>query len=207
MLLAESLGRRETMLEYFGEHGLTPLPCASFAEFLAGTAPVMLGVAPLAAGFALPGRQFAIITENELYASQVRARREREARKTTSEGMLRDLSEVKPGDPVVHEQHGIGRYLGLQNLDFGEGATEFLTLEYTRGDKLYVPVSQLHLISRYSGAPAESAPLHDLCSGQWEKAKRRAAEQVRDTAAELLNLYAQRALREGHAYSLRQHDY
>ncbi len=114
----------------------------------------MLGVAPLASGFVLAGRHIAIITENELYASQVRTRREREARKTSSEGMLRDLSEVKIGDPVVHLQHGIGRYLGLQNLDFGEGATEFLTLEYTRGDKLYVPVSQLHLISRYSGAPA-----------------------------------------------------
>ena len=207
LVLAESLGRRETMLDYFGLHCIKPVPCANFAEFLAGNAEVMLGVAPLAAGFALPGRKLALVTENELYASQVRTRREREARKTTSEGMLRDLSEVKPGDPVVHEQHGIGRYLGLQNLDFGEGATEFLTLEYTRGDKLYVPVSQLHLISRYSGAPAETAPLHDLGSGQWDKAKRKAAAQVRDTAAELLNLYAQRALRHGHAFSLRQHDY
>ncbi len=207
LLLAESLGRRETMLEYFGEHGIKPVPCENFTEFLASKAPAMLGVAPLAAGFVLRSRNIAVITENELYASQVRARREREARKTTSEGMLRDLSEVKPGDPVVHEQHGIGRYLGLQNLDLGEGTTEFLTLEYTRGDKLYVPVSQLHLISRYSGAPAETAPLHDLGSGQWDKAKRKAAKQVRDTAAELLNLYAQRALRQGHAFSLRQHDY
>jgi len=207
LLLAESLGRRETMLEYFEEHGVKPMPCASYGEFLANHAPLMLGVAPLAAGFVLRGRKLAVITENELYASQVRARREREARKTTNEGMLRDLSEVKVGDPVVHESHGIGRYLGLQNLDFGEGATEFLTLEYTRGDKLYVPVSQLHLISRYSGAPAETAPLHDLGSGQWDKAKRKAAAQVRDTAAELLNLYAQRALRQGHAFSLSQHDY
>jgi transcription-repair coupling factor (superfamily II helicase) len=207
LLLAETLGRRETMLEYFREHGIQPAPCASFAEFLTGAAPVMLGVVPLAAGFVLAERQIAVITENELYAAQVRTRREREARKTSNEGMLRDLSEVKVGDPVVHLQHGIGRYLGLQNLDFGEGATEFLTLEYTRGDKLYVPVSQLHLISRYSGAPAESAPLHDLGSGQWDKAKKKAAVQVRDTAAELLNLYAQRALREGHAFKLQQHDY
>ncbi len=207
LLLAESLGRRETMLEYFSEHGIKPVPSASFAEFLTHDAPLMLGVAPLAAGFVLRDRKLAVITENELYASQVRAQRAREARKTTNEGMLRDLSEVKVGDPVVHESHGIGRYLGLQNLDFGEGATEFLTLEYTRGDKLYVPVSQLHLISRYSGAPAEAAPLHDLGSGQWDKAKRKAAAQVRDTAAELLNLYAQRALRQGHAFSLRQHDY
>ena len=207
LVLAEALGRRETMLEYFREHGITPAPSASYAEFLAGSAPVMIGVAPLAAGFLIEDRRVAVITENELYASQVRTRREREARKTSSEGMLRDLSEVKIGDPVVHLQHGIGRYLGLQNLDFGEGATEFLTLEYTRGDKLYVPVSQLHLISRYSGAPAETAPLHDLGSGQWDKAKKKAAAQVRDTAAELLNLYAQRALREGHAFKLQQHDY
>jgi transcription-repair coupling factor (superfamily II helicase) len=207
LLLAEALGRRETMLEYFSEHGIKPAPCANFGEFAAGTAPVMLSVAPLNAGFIHGAHRLAVITENELYASQVRTRREREARKTSSEGMLRDLSEVKVGDPVVHLQHGIGRYLGLQNLDFGDGATEFLTLEYTRGDKLYVPVSQLHLISRYSGAPAETAPLHDLGSGQWDKAKKKAAAQVRDTAAELLNLYAQRALREGHAFKLQQHDY
>src|SRR4029079_16851845 len=199
--------RRETMLEYFREHGILPAPCASYAEFLAGDAPVMLGVSPLAAGFVLSGQRIAIVTENELYASQVRPRREREGRKTSTEGMLRDLSEVKVGDPVVHLQHGIGRYLGLQNLDFGEGATEFLTLEYTRGDKLYVPVSQLHLISRYSGAPAETAPLHDLGSGQWDKAKKKAAAQVRDTAAELLNLYAQRALRHGYAFQGQQQDY
>ncbi len=206
LLLAESAGRRETMLEYFAEYGLKPVACASYEEFRAGKDVLMLGVAPCAAGFA-DARGFAVITENELYASQVRARREREGRKTTSEGMLRDLSEVKVGDPVVHESHGIGRYLGLENLDFGDGATEFLTLEYTRGDKLYVPVSQLHLISRYSGGPAETAPLHDLGSGQWEKAKKKAAARVRDTAAELLNLYAQRASREGHAFNLQQHDY
>ncbi len=207
LLLAESLGRRETMLEYFAAHGIKPVPCVNFSEFLAGDAPLMLGVAPLAAGFLAGDRRLAVITENELYASQVHTRRERDARKTTSEGMLRDLSELKVGDPVVHLQHGIGRYLGLQNLDFGDGTTEFLTLEYSRGDKLYVPVSQLHLNSRYSGAPAETAPLHDLGSGQWDKAKKKAAAQVRDTAAELLNLYAQRALREGHAFSLQQHDY
>ena len=115
--------------------------------------------------------------------------------------MLRDLSELKVGDPVVHAQHGIGRYLGLVNLDLGEGEHRIPALEYDGGDKLYVPVSQLHVIGRYSGAAPEAAPLHKLGSGQWEKAKRKAAEQVRDTAAELLNLYAQRAARKGHAFS------
>ena len=206
LLLAESAGRRETMLEYFAQYGLQPKACASFDEFTSSSTSLMLGVGPCTTGF-MHVRGFAVVTENELYAAQARTRREREGRKTTAEGMLRDLSEVKVGDPVVHEAHGIGRYLGLQNLDFGEGATEFLTLEYTRGDKLYVPVSQLHMISRYSGGPAETAPLHDLGSGQWEKAKKKAAERVRDTAAELLNLYAQRASREGHAFKLTQHDY
>jgi len=207
LVLAESLGRRETMLEYFAEYGIHPVPCKTFADFIVGGAKLMLGVAPLASGFIEHARKFALITENELYPSQVRPRREREVRKTTNEGMLRDLSEIKASDPVVHEQHGVGRYLGLQNLDLGEGLMEFLALEYAGGAKLYVPVSQLHLISRYSGGPSESAPLHELGSCQWDKAKKKAAQQVRDTAAELLNLYAHRAARQGHAFTLKQHDY
>ncbi|HQT25369.1 MAG TPA: transcription-repair coupling factor, partial [Burkholderiales bacterium] len=124
--------------------------------------------------------------------------------KSLPDTVLRDLSEINQGDPVVHEQHGVGRYLGLVTLDLGEGETEFLMLGYADDDKLYVPVSQLHLISRYSGS--ENAPLYKLGSGQWEKARKKALEQVRDTAAELLNLYAQRAIREGHPFSVRQHD-
>jgi transcription-repair coupling factor (superfamily II helicase) len=121
--------------------------------------------------------------------------------------MVRDLSELKIGDPVVHINHGIGRYHGLISMDLGEGETEFLHLEYAKETKLYVPVSQLHVISRYSGAAPEDAPLHALGSGQWDKAKRKAAEQIRDTAAELLNLYARRALRQGHAFQYSAHDY
>jgi transcription-repair coupling factor (superfamily II helicase) len=120
---------------------------------------------------------------------------------------VRDLSELKIGDPVVHINHGIGRYMGLTSMDLGEGETEFLQLDYAKESKLYVPVSQLHVISRYSGASPEDAPLHSLGSGNWEKAKRKAAEQVRDTAAELLNLYARRALRQGHSFEYSSHDY
>jgi transcription-repair coupling factor (superfamily II helicase) len=120
---------------------------------------------------------------------------------------VRDLSELKIGDPVVHMNHGIGRYHGLISMDMGEGETEFLHLEYAKEAQLYVPVSQLHVISRYSGASPDDAPLHALGSGIWEKAKKRAAEQVRDTAAELLNLYARRALRQGHAFEYSAHDY
>ncbi|MDH5534377.1 MAG: transcription-repair coupling factor [Betaproteobacteria bacterium] len=207
LILAESLGRRETMLEYLAEYGMKPAPCGGFAAFAESAETLMLSVGPLHTGFILGERRLAVITENELYAQQARQRREREGRRVSPEGMLRDLSEVKIGDPVVHELHGIGRYLGLQSLDLGEGTTEFLALEYAGSDKLYVPVSSLNLIARYSGAAPEAAPLHQLGSGQWEKAKRRAAAQVRDTAAELLDLYAQRAAREGYAFSVRQHDY
>jgi transcription-repair coupling factor (superfamily II helicase) len=121
--------------------------------------------------------------------------------------MVRDLSELKIGDPVVHSQHGIGRYMGLISMDLGEGDTEFLHLEYAKETKLYVPVAHLHVISRYSGAAPDDAPLHSLGSGQWEKAKRKAAQQIRDTAAELLNLYARRAARQGHAFEYSARDY
>ena len=210
LLLADSPGRRETMQEFLAEYDLRPANAASFEDFRTSPAPFMLGVGLLNSGFVLTdeaGGNFALITENELYATQARSRGTREARKSTAEGMLRDLSEVKPGDPVVHEQHGIGRYLGLQSMDLGEGDTEFLTLEYANGDKLYVPVSSLHLISRYSGASPENAPLHTLGGEQWEKARKKAAKQAHDTAAELLNIYAQRALRKGHAFGLKHHDY
>ena len=207
LLLADSPGRRETMQDFLAEYDLRPVAAASFEDFRSSPARFMLGVGNLHTGFSLADGSIALITENELYATQARNRSVREARKTTAEGMLRDLSEVKAGDPVVHEQHGIGRYLGLESMDLGEGDTEFLTLEYARGDKLYVPVSSLHLISRYSGASAESAPLHSLGGEQWEKAKKKAAEQAHDTAAELLNIYAQRALRQGHAFTLKHHDY
>ncbi|SDH19567.1 transcription-repair coupling factor [Nitrosomonas sp. Nm132] len=212
LLLAESMGRRELIAEYLHEYGLSPKLCKDYAAFQSDTEPFMLSVAPLHNGYILNASRYALITESELYATHVQGRRERETRKASStDVMLRDLSEIKPGDPVVHEQHGIGRYLGLVNMDLGEGepgqTSEFLALEYEGGDKLYVPVSQLHVIGRYSGVSPEAAPLHKLGSGQWEKAKRKAMQQVRDTAAELLNLYAQRAAREGHVFRLKQHDY
>ncbi len=206
LLIAESMGRRETLLGLLNEYQARPKVCDSWNAFKDATERLMLTVGPLHAGFVDAGDAVALITENELYPSQVRTRVSRERRLAT-EGMLRDLSEVKVGDPVVHAQHGIGRYLGLANMDLGDGETEFLKLEYDGGDKLYVPVSQLAVISRYSGAAPEAAPLHKLGSGQWEKARRRAAAQVRDTAAELLNLYALRAARQGYAFQLKPHDY
>jgi len=208
MLLAESPGRRETLAQYLAEYGLNPAACAGFEEFRRSDARLALGVAPLLAGFFLDAEGLCFVTESELYAGTARSRAARErARVSSVEGMLRDLSELRAGDPVVHVQHGIGRYRGLVDLDLGEGAAEFLLLEYADGNKLYVPVAQLHSIGRYSGGPPEHAPLHKLGGDQWDKAKRKAARAVRDTAAELLNLYARRATRQGHAFKLNQHDY
>ena len=210
LICAETSGRRETLQQYFVEYNLPLALCDGYQDFATASAPLMLGVAPLQAGFelTLADAPLAFITETELYAgSGRRVGRKRQEGATQVEAMVRDLSELKIGDPVVHANHGIGRYMGLISMDLGEGETEFLHLEYAKDTKLYVPVSQLHVISRYSGAAPEDAPLHSLGSGQWDKAKRRAAQQIRDTAAELLNLYARRALRQGHAFAYSAHDY
>jgi len=207
LIVAESLGRRETMQQYFAEYGLKPAVVADWAEFVASDVSPALAVSPVHTGFVWPAANLAIIAEAELYASAARRAGKRDARRSNVDAMLRDLSEMRVGDPVVHEQHGIGRYLGLTTLDLGDGANEFLHLLYANDAKLYVPVSSLHLISRYSGASPDAAPLHELGSGQWDKAKKKAAQQAHDTAAELLNLYAQRAAREGHAFKFNVHDY
>jgi transcription-repair coupling factor (superfamily II helicase) len=210
MICAESAGRRETMQQYFAEYGLAVPPAddwTAWVEAAAGAPRVALVVSPLHAGFAWPAARLAFVTETELYAGVVRRGRRDAGRRSNVDAMLRDLSEVRIGDPVVHEQHGIGRYLGLVTLETGEGSAEFLQLVYANDAKLYVPVSNLHLIGRYSGASPEAAPLHELGGGQWEKAKRRAARQAHDTAAELLNLYARRAMRKGHAFKFSVHDY
>ena len=207
LIVAESLGRRETMQQYFAEYGFKPSVVDDWAAFVASDASPALAVSPLHAGFVWPKGNVAVITETELYAGVARRPGKREGRRTNVDAMLRDLSEVRIGDPVVHEQHGIGRYLGLTTLDLGDGANEFLQLFYANDAKLYVPVSSLHLIGRYSGASPEAAPLHELGSGQWDKAKKKAAQRAHDTAAELLNLYAQRAARQGHAFKYDVHEY
>ena len=211
MICADSAGRRETLQQYFGEYKLDLAPVEGFEGFRQSDAKLALGVAPLQAGFELldeTSGHLVFITETELYAgSGRRAGKKKQEATSQVESMVRDLSELKIGDPVVHINHGIGRYMGLTSMDLGEGETEFLHLEYAKDTKLYVPVSQLHVISRYSGTSPEDAPLHSLGSGQWEKAKRKAAEQVRDTAAELLNLYARRAARQGHSFEYSSTDY
>jgi transcription-repair coupling factor (superfamily II helicase) len=219
LLVAESLGRRETLANALAEYGLKPVlregwgftPAVPAGDGARNDAPdghrFLLTTGPLATGFVDLGRQLTVITETELYARAAVTRRARDGRRaSTAEGLLKDLSELKVGDPVVHVQHGIGRYQGLSGMDLGDGTEEFLTLEFAGGDKLYVPVAHLHLIGRYLGGDPDAAPLHRLGSGQWDKARRRAMEKARDTAAELLNLYAQRAARQGHAFELSEHE-
>ncbi|MES2957716.1 MAG: transcription-repair coupling factor [Pseudomonadota bacterium] len=214
LLVAESDGRRESLLELLRDHRIDVPSVDSLAEFEAGDERVAIAAAPLASGFhwqregvaSQPAIQF--ITETELFATAPTSRRRKKQEQVSNvDALIKDLSELKVGDPVVHINHGIGRYVGLIHIDLGDGSSEFLHLEYAEKATLYVPVAQLHLIGRYTGVSAEEAPLHRLGSGQWEKAKRKAAEQVRDTAAELLNLYARRAAREGHAHRYSAHDY
>jgi len=208
LVAADSAGRRETIGQMFAEYRLACADNADFAAFVASDARLALGVAPLHEGFVLRERGLAVVTETELYASSPRRLRGKQRERASSvEAMIRDLAELRVGDPVVHVEHGIGRYLGLETMDLGEGATEFLRLEYANAASLYVPVAQLHLIGRYSGADPDAAPLHQLGGADWDKARKKAAKQVRDTAAELLNLYALRAARKGHAFEFSQHDY
>jgi transcription-repair coupling factor (superfamily II helicase) len=207
LVCAESAGRAQTMNEMFAEHNLQATRVETFSEFLSREELFSVTAAPLFAGATVVSDRFTIVTEAELYPATPRLARRKRAKTSNVDSMLRDLSEVKIGDPVVHEEHGIGRYLGLVSLDLGDGNTEFLHLEYANQAKLYVPVASLHLITRYSGTSPEHAPLHILGGQQWEKAKRRAAQQARDTAAELLNIYAQRAARVGHSFKIDWSDY
>ncbi len=207
LLLAESLGRRETMQAFLADNGIRTQTVDNWAAFVSGDMKVALSVGPLWSGYAQLDPSLVVITESELYRHVARAGARRRKRAASSDSMLRDLAEVKVGDPVVHEAHGIGRYMGLVTLDLGLGETELMQLEYADGAVLYVPVEQLAMISRYAGAAADEVHLHRLGNPAWEKARKKAAEKARDTAAELLNLYAQRALREGHAFSMSHHDY
>ncbi len=204
---ADSLGRRETMSAFFRQYGLETHTVENWAEFISGSLKLNLTVAPLSQGFRLPENALTIITENDLYQYVAKSRTRRRKHASVSDTTLRDLAEINLGDPVVHEEHGIARYQGLVTIDFGEGDNEMMLLEYANEAQLYVPVSQLHLISRYSGSAAEKVSLHKLGTGAWSKAKRKAAEQARDTAAELLNLYAQRAAQSGFKFEINELDY
>jgi len=209
LLLAESDGRRESLLDFLRASNVGPPAFDSLEDFQASDEKLGIATAALATGFSWLEGDIDFVTETELFAAGAVTRRRNKKQEQVSdvEALIKDLSELNVGDPVVHSAHGIGRYKGLVNMDLGQGATEFLHLQYADDATLYVPVSQLQQISRYTGVSADEAPLHRLGSGQWEKAKRKAAEQVRDSAAELLNIYARRAAREGHAFRYSPDDY
>ncbi|MEY4419445.1 MAG: transcription-repair coupling factor, partial [Pseudomonadota bacterium] len=212
---AESDGRRESLLDFLRSSNLSPPAFDSLAEFEASTEKIGIATAALQVGFSWTEAGLDLITETELFAVGATTRRRKKQEQVSDvEALIKDLSELNLGDPVVHNAHGIGRYRGLINMDLGEknadgspALQEFLHLEYADNAVLYVPVSQLHLIGRYTGVSADEAPLHKLGSAQWDKAKRRAAEQVRDAAAELLNIYARRAARQGHPFRYSPQDY
>ena len=215
LVLAESEGRKTSLLDFLHASHLTPPSFDSLAEFEVSDEPLGIATSSLNTGFAWIEAGIDFVTETELFAAGPTTRRRKKQEQVSDvEALIKDLSELNIGDPVVHSAHGIGRYRGLINLDLGNRQSdgepdfqEFLHLEYADKATLYVPVSQLQLISRYTGVSADEAPLHKLGSGQWEKAKRKAAEQVRDSAAELLNIYARRAAREGHAFRYSPTDY
>ena len=198
LIAADSAGRREALIEQFAPAELHPQTVASWQDFLAGTASLEISVAPFDDGFALASPTITVLTERQLLGERARQTRRRKSAARDPEAVLRDLAELAVGAPIVHADHGVGRYQGLTKLDVGGGG-EFLVIEYANADKLYVPVAQLHLVSRYSGTAPELAPLHSLGGNAWERAKRKAAQKVRDAAAELLALYAQREARHGHA--------
>ena len=208
IISADSAGRRETIRQLLEENQLKAHQTDSLMDFLVSDAKLGITHSNIHDGFVSKQAELIVITESELFAASARTRRKGKDKEASNvDTLVKDLSELKVGDPVVHAEHGIGRYQGLILLDVGNGEEEFLHLLYANAATLYVPVQQLQLISRYAGADPETAPLHQLGSGQWEKAKRKAAQQIRDTAAELLNLYAARALRKGHAFEFSAHDY
>ncbi|MEY3975383.1 MAG: hypothetical protein RLZZ33_438 [Pseudomonadota bacterium] len=197
LLAADSPGRREVLGELLRGASLRAKLVDGWQAFLESDAKLAITIAPELAGLALDAPPLTILSESQLFGQ--RARQERRRRKVTADpnAILRDLQSLAAGAPVVHEEYGVGRYVGLQIMEVGGQSGEFLVLEYHGGDRLYVPVHSLHLVSRYSGAAPESAPLHRLGTDQWSKARKRAAEKVRDVAAELLDLYAQRKARRG----------
>lgn len=207
---AESQGRRESLLEVLAKAELKPKIFENLSDFLSSHESIGICISQIEHSFVLkePDGELAFITETELLGHKISQRRLRDKRQATDESaVIRNLAELSIGQPVVHLDHGVGRYLGLQTLDAGGVTTEYLTIEYAKESKLYVPVASLHLISRYSGGDLEQAPLHSLGSEAWAKAKKKAAEKVRDVAAQLLDVYAKRAAKPGHAYKIEWQEY
>ncbi|MCG8313440.1 MAG: transcription-repair coupling factor [Pseudomonadales bacterium] len=218
LFCAESAGRRETLLELLARIRVRPQSVSNWQAFVDNTenaqgiitGPLLTGLEITAAEALAEGDApavISIVTESQLFGHRVMQSRRRKQSDDSSENVIKNLTELKLEAPVVHIDHGVGRYKGLQSLEFDGQQQEFLTLEYGDGAKLYVPVSSLHLISRYSGVDDSLAPLHKLGTEQWSRERRKAAEKIHDTAAELLNVYARRAAKQGYQYKIGRQDY
>ncbi len=201
LLAAESAGRREMLFDLLRKRRVEVQAVESWPAFLEGSSRVAVTVSPISIGLVLDSPHVALIAEEQLFGERARQERRRRRPDRDPEKIVRELTDLHPGSPVVHEEYGVGRYLGLKTMDVGGMPGEFLVLEYADNDKLYVPVQSLALVSRYTGAPAETAPLHKLGSDAWQKARKKAAQRIRDTAAELLDLYSRRAARSGQKIS------
>lgn len=207
LFTADSAGRRESIREMLGARGLDVHRVEGWREFIAGEQRFAVTVSPIETGVLLPEARIAIISEQQLFGEKPRQRSRRRRAERDPETIIRQLNDLEEGSPVVHSEYGVGRYLGLTTIEAGGVLGEFLNLEYAGGDKLYVPVHSLDLISRYTGASPENAPLHRLGSDQWAKARQRAIRKIRDVAAELLDIYARRAARPGHRFHWPEADY
>lgn len=198
LICAESAGRREILLESLGNHGMKPVQVKDYQDFITQSERLGIAVAPIDRGTYFGDDAPAIVVESQLFGERVAQRRRRKSTaETDTQAIIKDLTELRPGIPVVHLEHGVGRYMGLQTLQIDGDDAEFLLIEYAANDKLYVPVGSLHLISRYSGSDPDTAPLHRLGTEQWEKARKKASERASDVAAQLLEVYARREAREG----------
>ena len=197
LVAADSPGRREALLEVLQAAGLQPTVLHGWQDFAASDTRFAIAVSPFDDGFALDAPQLVVLTERQLFPERAAQPRRRKRAGREPEAIIRDLGELSLGAPIVHEDHGVGRYRGLVAMDVGGMPGEFLDIEYAKGDRLYVPVAQLDRISRYSGANPDTAPLHNLGGEQWAKAKKKAADKVRDVAAELLEIQAKRQARQG----------
>jgi transcription-repair coupling factor (superfamily II helicase) len=206
--LSQNRRAQEALIDKLKQYKINVKPVESWDKFLQSEVSPCLLVAPMDHGLWLENPSIAIITESLLSGEKVQQRRRR--RKSGAhelENIVNNLNELTIGSPVVHQEHGVGRYLGLQTLQIGGIASEFLALEYANNDKLYVPVSSLHVIGRYTGVSPENAPLHKLGGDQWSKAKQKAIKRIRDVAAELLEIHAKRAVKQGYSFKVEDTEY
>ncbi len=211
LFTAESAGRREHLLGLLRDNQYPASTSSDWQNFLAGSSKLSVTVAPIEEGLWLKNDEqegeLAIIPEGLLFGQQIQQKRRRRKATRDADSIISNLNDLHEGSPVVHEEHGIGRYLGMQKLTTDGIEQEYIMLEYANGDKLYVPVSSLHLISRYSGASPEKAPLHKLGTEHWDKVRKKAAQRAHDIAAELLEINARREALQGHAFAISEVEY